>query len=76
MEENRSNLEVKEDDLENTFQKAYGWYLVANRIVGNNFKDLDYVFQKNILEVLNQLQFLIEFDMEQQRVTKKAQGII
>jgi hypothetical protein len=66
-------VEDEKDNMGNSFQKVFGWYLVVNRIAGNDFTKLDYIYQKRIMEVLNQLNFLIQYDKEQARLTKEAQ---
>ena len=60
-------------DISSSFQKAYGWYIVVNRVAGNDFAKHDLVYKKNITEVLNQLSFLIDYDREQIRLQKEAQ---
>jgi hypothetical protein len=67
-------MEDEETDMGNSFQKVYGWFLVVNRIAGNDFTKHEYIFNKKIMEVLNQLSFLIQYDEEQQRLMKKANG--
>lgn len=74
MEQSQNFMENEEDDLEYSFQKTFGWFLVVNRIVGNDFTKHEFVYQKNITEVLNQLSFLIQYDYEQARLLKKSQG--
>ena len=74
MDQNENNVEYEEDNMENTFQKTYGWYLVVNRIAGNDFTKHEYIYNKKVMEVLNQLSFLIEYDKEQIRLQKKAQN--
>ena len=76
MDENQNNMDNEEDSMEYNFQKTYGWFLVLNRIAGNDFTKHDQIYQKNINEVLNQLSFLINYDQEQIRLQKKAQGSI
>ena len=65
-------MENEEIDIETSFQQTFGWQLVVNRIAGNDFTKHDYVYQKGVMEVLNQLSFLIEYDREQARLMKKA----
>jgi len=65
-----------EDDLQDSFQQAFGWFLVVNKITDNDFTKHGYVYDKKVMEVLNQLSFLISFDQEQIRLQKKAQGQI
>ena len=74
MDQNKTNVENEEADMGNSFQKVYGWFLVVNRIAGNDFTKHEYIFNKKIMEVLNQLSFLIQYDEEQQRLMKKANG--
>jgi hypothetical protein len=73
MDQNQNTMEDEEIDNESNFQKSFGWFLVVNRIVGNDFTKHEYVYEKNISEVLNQLSFLISYDNEQTRLMKKAQ---
>ena len=73
MDEDKARLEFEEDDMENNFQRSFGWFLVTNRIASNDFTKHDHIYQKNINEVLNQLSFLISYDREQERLYKKAQ---
>jgi hypothetical protein len=74
VDQNEDNVEYEEDNMENTFQKTYGWYLVVNRVAGNDFTKHEYIYHKKVMEVLNQLSFLIEYDKEQIRLQKKAQN--
>jgi hypothetical protein len=76
MDEDKARMEYEEDDLGNSFQKTYGWYLVVNRITSNDFTKHEFVYQKKLMEVLNQLSFLIQYDQEQIRLQRKAQGQI
>jgi len=73
MEQDKLDLENEETDLENDFQRSFGWFLVTNRIAGNDFTKHDHIYEKNVNEVLNQLSFLISYDKEQERLMKKAQ---
>jgi hypothetical protein len=76
METDEVDMAYVEDDLQNSFQKTYGWFLVVNRIAENDFTKHEYIFKKNIIEVLNQLSFLIQYDKEQERLTKNAMNKI
>ncbi len=76
METDEVDMVYVEDDLQNSFQKTYGWFLVVNRIAENDFTKHEYIFKKNIIEVLNQLSFLIQYDKEQERLTKNAMNKI
>ena len=76
MAENQDFLEDAEDDMASSFQKAFGWFVVVNRIAGNDFTKHQYVYDKKIMEVLNQLSYLVSYDQEQIRLQKKAMGTI
>jgi hypothetical protein len=57
--------------MDNSFQKRFGWFLVINRITGNDFTKHEFVYQKNVMEVLNQLSYLISHDKEMERIQKE-----
>ena len=71
LDEDKAVLEAQEDDMVPTFQKTFGWFVVINRITGNDFTKHEYIYKKKITEVLNQLTFLIEYDKEQLRIQKE-----
>jgi hypothetical protein len=73
LDEDKDNVEIKESNMENSFQKTFGWVVVINRITDNDFTKHDYVYQKKLIEVLNQLTYLIASDREQIRLQKNAQ---
>jgi hypothetical protein len=66
-------MENEEDDLDYSFQKTFGWFIVTNRITGNDFTKHDYIYEKNLVEILNQLSYLVQHDREQDRLNKLAQ---
>lgn len=68
--------EQLEDDMEITFEKRFGWYVVLNRVTDNKIKEHDEVLGKKVIEVLNQLLYLVELDKEQVRQQKRAMGKI
>ena len=74
MAENEAYLDDEKDNMGSTFQEAFGWYVVTNRIAGNDFAKHEYIYEKTINEVLNQLSYLISYDNEQIRLQKKAQN--
>ncbi len=76
MDEDKNNMDDEEGSMASNFQKAFGWFLVVNRITGNDFTKHEVVYQKKVMEVLNQLSFLISYDQEQIRLQKKANGVI
>ena len=71
MDEDKIRMEIEEDDMGNSFQKVYGWFVVVNKLAGNDFTKHEYIYKKNIMEVLNQLSYLINYDQEQERLQKK-----
>jgi hypothetical protein len=50
--------------------------VVVNRITNNDFTKHEIVYEKKIIEILNQLSFLISYDQEMIRLEKKARGNI
>ena len=72
MAENEAYMDDEEDNMGSTFQQAFGWYVVTNRIAGNDFTKHEYIYEKTINEVLNQLSYLTSYDKEQERLQKKA----
>lgn len=74
MDEDKVRMEIEEDDMGNSFQKTYGWVVVVNKITDNDFTKHEYVYQRSIMEVLNQLSYLINYDEERERMMKKAQN--
>lgn len=72
MGENQNDMDDVENGLQNNFEKTYGWFLVVNRITENDFTKHEYVYQKKLIEVLNQMSYLIDYDREQERLQKKA----
>lgn len=73
MEKNKIDLDDEDYDMESNFQKAFGWYVVTNRIAGNDFTKHEHIYEKTINEILNQLSYLISYDNEQIRLQKKAE---
>ena len=74
MDENQTDVEDEEIDMENDFQKSFGWFVVTNRIAGNDFTKHQQIYQTSINEILNQLSFLIQYDREQEKQIKKMQS--
>jgi hypothetical protein len=66
-------VENEEDNLGYSFQKTFGWFIVTNKIAGNDFGKHDLIYEKKLVEVLNQLSYLIQYDREQERLYKLAQ---
>lgn len=61
-----------ENDLEVSFEKRFGWYVILNRVTNNTLTEHDKVLEKNVVEVLNQLLYLIEYDKEMIKRQKQA----
>jgi hypothetical protein len=74
MDEDKARMVLEEDDNERSFQKVYGWFIVVNRLSGNDYTKHKIVYESNVVEVLNQLSFLINYDEEQERIMKQARN--
>ena len=74
MESVQNDMDSMEDDIQNNFQESFGWFLIINKISDNDFTKHEYIYQKNINEVLNQLSYLIGYEQEQIRLQKKSEG--
>jgi len=72
LDEDESNVEIEETDMEVTFEQVYGWFAVINRICSDDITKHEAVFGKGVLEVLNQLQYLVEKDKEMAKRYKQA----
>lgn len=67
-------METQEDNMEISFEKRFGWYLVLNRVSNDDITRHEEVTRKTVLEVLNQLSYIVEKDREQIKQQKRAQG--
>ena len=74
MDDIKNDMDPQETNLDLSFEQRFGWYVVLNRVSENLLKDHDKIVEKNVVEVLNQLLYLIEYDKEQIRLQKRAQG--
>ena len=74
MDEVKDDMDFEEDNNKNSFQSVYGWFIVVNKLSGNDFTKHEYVYQKSVVEVLNQLSFLINYEQEQDRLMKQARN--
>ena len=74
MEGDKTRLEYEEDNNKKSFQKVYGWFIVVNKLAGNDYTKHKIVYESNIVEVLNQLSFLINYEEEQERIMKQARN--
>lgn len=75
MEENQNYVDVEEINPESNFQKAYGWFFILNRIAGNDYANHKIIYESTIMECLNQLSYLVDYDREQIRLHKKENNI-
>lgn len=73
MDENQDDVDSKEIDNSNSFQAVYGWFIVVNRLSTNDITKHEAIYQKTVVEVLNQLSYLINYEQEQDRLIKNAQ---
>ena len=67
-------MEDEKDNLEVTFEQAFGWYGVINRISQDDFTKHNQIVQATVMEALNQLHYLIQKDQELIRIQKKMSG--
>ena len=74
MDPNKANMEFEENDMENSFQKVYGWFIDVNRLTENDFTKHSVIYESNIMSVLNQLSYLINYGQEQEKRMKNAQN--
>jgi hypothetical protein len=73
MERDKVRMEEQEETMVVTFEKRFGWYAVLNRVAADDITRHDEIITKSVIEVLNQLSYLIEKDKELVRLQKKAQ---
>ena len=71
MVRDKTIMDQPEEPEELTFEKRFGWYVVVNRLTNNNVNEHDKVFKKKIIEVLNQLAYLLALDKEIERQHKQ-----
>lgn len=62
----------QEGDMEVSFEKRFGWYVVTNRITKGDITKHDEIYRKGIIEIMNQLVYLVEYDKEQEKMMKRA----
>lgn len=63
-----------EDDLQNNFAKTFGWFIVVNKLTENDITKHNIIYKMNVVEVLNQLSYVIAFEQEQIKAQKKING--
>ncbi len=73
----KAGMDDEEMDMEkNSFEKRFGWYIILNRISQDDITKHKEVIEKTIIEVLNQLSYLIEKENEIERQRRRANGQI
>lgn len=69
-------MEMAKENMEQSMEEKFGWYLVLNRIANDDITRHDSIVKKGIIEALNMLSYLIEKDKEEVKRMKKANNII
>jgi len=72
MDDVKDPMGEQEIGMDISFEKRFGWYVVVNRITDGDITKHTQVYEKNVIEVMNQLVYLVEYDNEQIRLQKKA----
>ena len=57
-------MALQEDSKNPSFEQRFGWYVVINRLTKDDITRHEQVLQKTLVEILNQLTYLIEKDKE------------
>ena len=60
-----------EAEKDNSFEKAFGWFAIINKICGDDITKHETVLKKRTLEILNQLLYMVEKDKEMARQYNK-----
>lgn len=77
MAENQTDMDDEEIFGEdNGLQKTYGWFTVVNRVTENDITRHEVIYKKKLIEVLNQLSYLIDYEREQIKLMKKQSKTI
>lgn len=75
LDSNGNRMEVEETDMEkNSFSKRFGWYVILNRVCSDDITRHTQILDKTILEVLNQLSYMIEKQNEIDKIERMARG--
>ena len=62
--------------MDDSFEKAFGWFAIINRIANDDLTKHDKILQTTVLEALNQLLYIMEKEKQLIRIQKKAMGQI
>jgi hypothetical protein len=71
MDEDKANVGDEEMDIRSNFQKVYGWFIIVNRVAANDIAKHELIYQKKLIEILNQLSYLLDYDREQKKLQNK-----
>lgn len=72
MEADQDYMDNEPNDIQTAFQRNFGWFLVLNRIAENDITKHKIILDKKLMEVLNQLSYIIQYDQLQQKLTEEA----
>ena len=65
-------MEDEKDNMENSFEQAFGWFAVINRLCNDDITKHSEVTKTSILEALNQLLYIMEKEKEINRRQKES----
>ena len=72
MDENQTVMDDERFDNERSFQKVYGWFVVVNKLASNDITKHETIYQKTVVEILNQLSYTINYEQEMNRLSKQS----
>jgi hypothetical protein len=75
MDEDEVRMEEQETNQQ-SFAQRFGWYLILNRVAGDDITKHDGIFKKSLVEVLNQVAYLVDKDREIEKERRKAMNQI
>ena len=57
-------MENEKDNMENSFEQAFGWFAVINRLSSDDLTKHDQILETTVMESFNQLLYILEKDKE------------
>ncbi len=72
MDENQITVDYEDTSMEANFQKTFGWYVILNRITGNDITKHELILEKTLIEIMNQTTFIIQYDNLQAKLKEQA----
>lgn len=72
----KNAMEDEKNPLERSFEERFGWYLVLNRVAQDDISRHSEITEKTIIEVLNQLSYIVEKEKHIELQQRRAQGQI